>query len=83
LPAVEAFKVVIPEVPPILSTPVTPFVNPPAPESAVPIVRVPLLVHVPETVTLGIEVALTPLNVLPAPFRVCVPLLAVNVVPSF
>ena len=41
----ELVRVVIEEVPPIFSVPVAPFVNVPAPASAVPTVNVPLFIN--------------------------------------
>lgn len=46
MPAAEAVIVVMPDVPPILSTPVAPCVTPPVPDNAVLAVIVPLLVSV-------------------------------------
>ena len=68
LPPVDAKKVE--KVPPRLSVPVAPLVNP-EPASAVPTVSNPLFVSVPETVRFGIEVTVAPLLInLPAPLNV-------------
>ena len=63
-------RVLIEQVPPRLSIPEAPSVKIPVPDSAVPIVRVPLLVYVPVTATFPIEVVVAPLKVWPAPLKV-------------
>ena len=70
MPAAVAVSVVITDVPPIFSVPVAPLINVPAPDSAVPTVRMPLLVYMPVTATLPIEVVVAPLKVWPAPLKV-------------
>jgi len=72
-------KVVIEQLPPMLSVHVEAFANDPAPAKAVPIVNVPLFVYEPLTVTLGIELVDDPLNVFAAPLNVWTPVLAVYV----
>jgi hypothetical protein len=67
---VEAFSVVIPDVPPIFKTPVVPCVKPPAPDKAVVALKVPLFVYVPVNVDVGIDVTVNPLNDVPVPLNV-------------
>ena len=51
----DAFKVVMVDVPPMLSVELVPCVNVPTPVNAVPTVRVPLFVYVPVTATLDMD----------------------------
>ena len=77
----ELDKVVVERVPPVFR--VEALAKVPAPERAVPTVKVPLLVYVPVTATEPMEVVAPPLNVLVAPEKVWTPVLAVKVVASF
>jgi len=72
-----AVRVVIPEVPPMVSVAPEPWVNPPEPERAVPTVSELLLVYVPEKVAEGIDNV--PDKVWVVPENVCTPVLAVYV----
>ena len=77
MPPAVAVNVVIPDVPPMFSVPVAALVNPPVPDSAVPTVRVPLLVSVtPVTVTFGIENV--PLSAWLLVSKVCTPVPALK-----